>query len=91
MYDPSDDELQKALDAAKKVFLKHWNMFSSIYDDVTTAELDDPESAALHDITGDLHYELFGASEYRFRVLDSFKVEYIPVAIEIEDVTSKFK
>lgn len=90
LYKPSSEELQQAHDAAKQVFLKHWDEFVSLYEGITKEELEDPESDALHDIVGELHYDLFGASEFRFRVLDKYTVEFVPEVIELEDVTSAF-
>ena len=59
-----------------------------MWDDVTKEELDDDD--CIWDLTAELHHELFGGSEYHFRVLEKVKVEYLPVEIQLNDVTGEF-
>lgn len=86
MYAPSEDELEKVHNVLKSVILKHWDAFIAFGYTMTQDELDE----ALYDVCSEIHYTLFGASDYHFRVLDSFKVEFIPVEIKIEDVSKRF-
>lgn len=88
MYEPSREKLKDAHAAAKKVILDNWGAFQQMWDDVEKEELDDED--CIWDLTAELHHELFGGSEYHFRVLEKVKVEYLPVEIRLNDVTGEF-
>ena len=79
MYEPSREKLKEAHAAAKKVILDNWGAFRQMWDDVEKEELEDDD--CIWDLTAELHHELFGWSEYHFRVLEKVKVEYLPVEI----------
>ncbi len=89
MYEPRKAELAEAHAAVKDVLIKHFAAFCEMWgEEYDVHELDNED--ALHDFAGELHYELFGASEYKFRVLESIKVEHIPFPITMQDVTKEF-
>lgn len=89
MYSPSKEELKEAHAAAKQVILKHFTAFCKMWgEDYDVAILDSED--ALYDFTSELHYDLFGASDFQFRVLESVKVEHVPNEIRMNDVTKEF-
>lgn len=80
MYEPSDDELEKLADAVSEVLHKHG---------ITDVQVSDKDEVT--DYFFDVMYDFTGASEhYCTRVVESIKVEYIPLPIELTDVTAEF-
>lgn len=89
VYQPSRRSLDDAHAASREVILANWDAFTEMWDDIEPEELSDDD--CIWDITSELHYELFGGGEFHFRVLESFKVEYLPVEVHLSDVTEEFK
>jgi len=84
MYEPSETELDNFADAIKKVLAKH-------ADHADLGDLDLDNNDEVTDFFHEYTYDLTGSSEHYYtRVLDSFKVNYIPQQIEMLDVTGEF-
>lgn len=78
MYDPSEKEIDQLTAALTKVFKAHGKPTGI--------------SEAVHDEGLEIIGDLLGYSEgYHTRVMESFKVSYTPVDVELEDVTNQFK
>jgi hypothetical protein len=83
-------DVATATEALKAVFAKHGKTLA----DVEYAEEDDEneDGSAYTEYASDLCYSFMGASEwYVCRVFESFKMEYFPTTIFIDDVTEEFK
>jgi len=89
LYEPNDSERQALTNAFTKVVEKHKDTFLALCKDWNYDET--PTDEEYQDICYELHHELFGGSEYFYtRVLDSYKVEYTPTEVRLEDVTYQF-
>lgn len=78
MYDPSEQEIAALTTALVKVFEKHGKLVDS--------------GDAVHDEGLEIIGDLLGYSEgYHTRVMESFKVSYTPVEVQLQDVTNQFK
>jgi hypothetical protein len=94
IYDPSDKELKELAEAYNLVINKHINKDTEnnvrqyFWDDDADGFYEDH-----HDGVFDLAYDLglSGGCDFFTRVLDSFKVEHVPVEIILQDVTEEFK
>lgn len=87
MYEPSDKEIKQACTAFAKVMLKH----TAVLDKEELEILLSKDKDVLQDFVGEFMGDLLGYSEgYWVRVFDGVKVEYTPVQIFIQDVTSRF-
>lgn len=87
LYEPDDRELAKVAKTARALFEKFPNVM--IEEDF---ELDLSDDGEVRDALLEFAYEI-GASNTEFytRVVESWKVEYIPTDIVMEDVTEKFE
>ncbi len=85
MYDPDEEEINNLKLALEPIVVKHADYCNAEFKE------DMSEDDFVLNMSSDLHYEFFGGSEYYTRNLESFKVEYIPVEINIEDVTHDFQ
>jgi hypothetical protein len=80
MYQPSDSELEFARQILKAVLVKH-----------SEADEGDPTDEAA-DTAFDYLYDLgLSGGEFFTRVCESYKVEFVPTDIYIEDVTKEFE
>lgn len=95
LYDPSDSELEDFGHAVLDVFRKNRDALHDSFDNLVQA-LDDPEFdedkllSLARDIALEILSDYFGDSEFYTRVLSNIIVEYLPEAIEFEDVTHQF-
>jgi N-acetyl-anhydromuramyl-L-alanine amidase AmpD len=78
MYEPSDKEFKEFTAALVKVFQAHGK---------PTEDEDEVHDEAI-DIIGDM---LGNSEHYHTRVMDRYKVCYLPVEVELQDVTNQFK
>lgn len=87
MYDPNDAERSRAKRAIDRVLKKYPGEFPPIDD----ADVDD-EDTDINDGVWDLIYELgLAGGDFYTRVMETFKVEYMPVEVRLNDVTEDFK
>lgn len=93
MYEPSDKELKGFAEACNLVIKKHINKDTEntvrqyFWDDDANSFYEDHHEGVI-----DLAYDLgLSGGDFYTRVLDSFKVEYVPVEIILQDVTEEFK
>ena len=85
MYEPNDKEIEEYYEALDNIRKKYPNVKDK-YDN-EEHELEDGEH-----VREAFCYDLgFTKGEFFTRVCESFKVEYVPVEIILEDVTEKFK
>lgn len=76
MYEPSDEEFDRFGKALVPIFKKHGREYDE----------EDP-----HYTGGDFISDFTGYSDHYFtRVVDKITVEYVPIAIELKDVTKEF-
>jgi hypothetical protein len=93
MYEPSDDEIYRLAVAIRSVAVKHeeWVKANAewLLDEIPEDEDGRPEYM---DGAYDFLYDLgIGSGEFYTRVCESFKVEYTPNDIQLQDVTAEFK
>ena len=98
MYDPSPKELKKFQDCMVALVARHPEMVNSEHFKDYFEEMDDEDKEVYEDEgeyvsswMSELLYD-FGltSGEFFTRVCESFKVEYVPVEITLEDVTEEF-
>lgn len=86
MYQPQDKEYQKEITALRKVIAKHPNAHKFLSLEIEQLEDDENIRVCVHE---NILYDFMGSGDFYSRVYESHQVEYIPVEIQIEDVTSK--
>lgn len=91
-YSPSDAQLKVVHRKMREVIFANWEAFSQMWDDLTKEEMDtgDDLDSAIWDVTAELHYELLGGGDFRFRQMETIKVEHLPVEVRMKDVTGEF-
>lgn len=85
MYDPYESETEALNAAASVILLKHIDVTSLLYPNTDFTDLEE-----CNEIFSDIHYELFGGSEFYTRQLESMSVTYVPYELVLEDVTHEF-
>jgi hypothetical protein len=86
LYDPSEEEIEKCQKAIVEVWDRHSPEVPKDYSAVVTDE--DKYETCLQAWLENLG--VAGSNDYYTRVVESFKVEYIPHEIRIADVTAQF-
>lgn len=84
MYDPDESEKADLYAAVSDILLKHKDVALELFEAV------DFNNETCEEIFSDIHYELFGSSEFYTRQLESISVTYIPYDLVLEDVTHEF-
>ena len=91
MYEPNEAKLREVEEALRPLIEGNMSAVATILDcDEEDLAIDDDEDGGIGDIINELHGELFGYSEFYFRVFDTITIEHIPVEIHINDVTNEF-
>lgn len=89
MYEPSGSERAKVKKNVGEVMAKYPTEFPAV--DVADAD-DEEEDTDINDGVWDLLYNLgLAGGDFYTRVMESFKVEYMPVEVKLNDVTEDFK
>lgn len=83
-YEPDETELKTGYNVLWPIFEKHKDVFSSKQMESFKADVGAMTEYINEKILG------YSSEGYWMRVLDSYKIEYIPEEIKIEDVTDKF-
>jgi hypothetical protein len=90
MYDPNDSEIEKAFERVKEVVEKHRNTVEDS-EEIKQYFFDD-EGDVCEDGWVEYADELtLSGGEFYTRVMDSYKVEFIPEDIVLDDVTREFE
>lgn len=87
MYSPDEDEIEQANEAVRKLVSKHDVVNFSFGDYFSALDGEDDEHSAWSDFLYNLG---LSGGEYFTRVLSSYKIEYIPEELKIQDVTKEF-
>ena len=85
MYEPDESEKDGLYAAVSVILLKHIDVTSLLYPNTDFTDLE-----GCNEIFSDIHYELFGSSEFYTRVVQTLTVTYIPQDVELKDVTHEF-
>ena len=89
MYDPSEAEREKAFERVKKVVEKHRTAVEN--NEEIKQYFFDEDVYFFEDVWAEYAYELtLSGGVFYTRVMDSYKVEFIPQDIVLEDVTGEF-
>jgi hypothetical protein len=89
MYDPHQCEWEGLVAAFTKLVKKHGvTVLNTLEYEVTQEEMSDENTSS--DLVSELHGKFFGYGDFTTRVLDTFIVEYIPMDVELKDVTAQF-
>jgi hypothetical protein len=87
LYEPSDKELDELAKAALALFKKFPGQSGFVPRATEYADLEEAR-----DCFSDLHFTLCGSSEHFYtRVTESWKVEYVPHEIVLENVSNQFR
>lgn len=87
LYEPSDTKLKKLGEAALALFKRFPGQSNFEPQGDEAADLEEAR-----DCFGDLHFTLCGSSEHFYtRVLESWKIEYVPHEIVLENVSNQFR
>lgn len=87
MYDPNESEKVGLYTAVADILLKYKCIILELFNDIDFTDLD---YVTCEEIFFDVHYELFGGGEFYTRRLHWLTVTYIPLDIELIDVTHEF-
>ncbi len=89
MYDPRESERAAYMQAMADLCRNHLTALKEINDDFEESWLDDEEGIedVIHGVTYDLG---LSGTDFYTRVTDTFKIEFVPQDIFIEDVTLAF-
>jgi hypothetical protein len=90
LADHDDQEYEVAMTEIRKYLKPNLKSLTEVLNfRLDNFSVDDDE--AYNNLIYELHGELFGSSEYfLFRVLDSYDVQYVPLTVELPDVTHEF-
>lgn len=86
MYEPDNAETDALNVEVADILLKHKDTVLELFDE-DVAILD---NEMCEGIFRDVHYDLFGSSEFYTRRLDKLTVTYVPYELVLEDVTEQF-
>lgn len=89
MYEPSDEEFDELVEHVGPLIIRNFDILKEF--GYSYLDKNNPEEWVL-DIISELLYLTQGGSSQEFwsRVTDSIKVEYIPVDVELSDVSKEF-